>query len=439
MALPWLESLQAATAANRLTEPPLRMAFLFMPNGVNPLHWTPPGDAEANYPITPHLKPVAHLRGDFLLLENLWNERTAGRNGHWPKVPAFLSGGYVQRSTGKDLDVGGTSLDQYTAARIGYRTPLPSIELGLEAPRTGIDNIGGGFARIYGSFISWRDPHTPVPKEIVPQLAFDRLFRTAKAPVVSGRDPDDPAVAASVERDYQSVLDLVLEDAHRLQRRVSSQDRIKLDEYFESVRSVEKRIENSLQPQQRWINEGKLPMERPSAGIPADRREHLRLMMDILLLSFWTDSTRIGTLMTGDAQSGHDYSFLDGVRGSFHGLSHHRNEEDKLAQYGRIIDWHMEQLAYFLERAKSMREGEASLLDNSMFLFGSTLKCGNTHSIENLPLILAGKGKGTLKPGRRVRAKEKTPLCNLYLAMLQRMGIEEKAFGDSTGVLEGLS
>ena len=247
MALPWLETMQAAPAAKgatRLAEPPLRMAFLFMPNGVNPFRWTPPGDAE-DYEITPHLKPLAHLKNDFLLLENLWNEKTAGRNGHWPKVPAYLSGGYVQRSTGKDLDVGGTSVDQFAAAQIGHRTPLPTLELGLEAPRTGIDNIGGGFARIYGSFISWRDPHTPVPKEIVPQLAFDRLFRTGSAPVVSGLNPDHPSIAASLERDNQSVLDLVLDDARSLRGRVSSLDQVKLDEYFESVRSVEKRIENS--------------------------------------------------------------------------------------------------------------------------------------------------------------------------------------------------
>ena len=440
MALPWLETMQAAPVASsapRLAAPPLRMAFLFMPNGVNPHHWTPAGDSE-NYEITPHLKPLAHLKDDYLLVENLWNERTAGRNGHWPKVPAFLHGGYVQRSTGKDLDVGGTSVDQFAAARIGHRTPLPTLELGLEAPRTGIDNIGGGFARIYGSFISWRDPHTPVPKEIVPQLAFDRLFRSKTAPVVSGLNPDDPSIAASLERDNQSVLDLVRQDAQSLQRRVSANDKMKLDEYFESVRAVEKRIENSLQPQQRWVNEGKPPMERPPAGIPTDRQEHLRLMLDIMLLAFWTDSTRIATMMIGDAQSGHDYSFLPGVKGSFHGLSHHRDESEPLRQYEAIIDWHMAQVAYFLERAKSMREGETSLLDNSMFLFGSTLKCGNRHDIENLPVILAGRGKGTLKPGRRVRAKEKTPLCNLYLAMLHRMGLMETSFGDSNGVLEGL-
>ena len=144
-------------------------------------------------------------------------------------------------------------------------------------------------------------------------------------------------------------------------------------------------------------------------------------------------------MMIGDAQSGHDYSFLPGVKGSFHGLSHHRDEHETLVQYEAIINWHMEQLAYFLDRAKSMKEGGTSVLDNSMILFGSTLKCGNRHDIENLPLILAGRGKGALRPGRRVRAKAKTPLCNLYMAMLERMGLPQQSFGDSTGVLEGLS
>ena len=425
LALPWLESLQGASSTQRLSAPPLRLAYLFMPNGVVPSHWTPPGDAERNYEITPHLKPLEHLRQHFLLVENLWNEKTDGRNGHWPKVPAWLHGGYVQRSTGKDLDVGGTSADQVAAQAIGHRTPLPSIELGIEAPRAGIDNIGGGFARIYGSFISWRDPHTPVPKEIVPQAAFDRLFRTSSEPATNATD-------------NQSVLDMVLAQASSLKARLGAADQHKLDEYFESVRSVEKRIENSTKPQERWVNTGKFPFDRPSPGIPADHRDHVRLMLEILLLSFWTDTTRIGTFMFGDAQSPWDYSFLPGVQGNFHGLSHHREELDKRDQYEKIINWHLEQLAWFLDRARSIREGESSLLDNSMFVFGSSLKCGNRHDIENLPIILAGGGKGTLKPGRRVRAKERTPFCNLHLALLNRMGVMEKSFGDSTGVLEGL-
>jgi hypothetical protein len=408
-----------------------------MPNGVRPDYWTPEGDGD-DYALTPHLQPLADFRNDFLLLENLYNKNSLGRNGHWPKVPAWLSGGYVQRSNGKDLDSGGTSLDQVAAEKIGDRTPLPSFELGLDAPRTGIDNAGGGFPRMIGSFISWRDPHTPVAKEIVPQLAFDRLFRNSTGPVMSSIDPNHPSVISSLQRDETSVLDLVMEDAKSVRRQASSADQVKLDEYFESVRSVEHRMEAALHPQKRWINQGKAPMERPGPGIPDSHAEHVRLMLDILVLAFWSDSTRIATFMFGDAQSSQDYSFLPDVHGSFHSISHHLNEESKRTQYEKIINWHTEQMAYFLGKVKRLDEGGTSLLDNSMFLFGSTLKDGNKHDAENLPLLLAGRGKGTLRPGRRLRAAPKTPLCNLHLALLHRMGVMEKTFGDSTGVLEGL-
>jgi hypothetical protein len=354
-------------------------------------------------------------------------------------VPIWLSGGYVQRTAGDDLDTGAVSVDQLAAQRIGSLTPLPSIELGIDAPRTGIDTAGGGFARMYGSFISWRDGHTPVPKEIIPQLAFDRLFRTKRAPVVSSIDPKHPAVLNSLQRDDTSVLDLVLEGAKTLRKNGSASDRVRLDEYFESVRDVEQRLEASLRPQKRWINEGKFPLDRPEAGIPQTHQEHVRLMLDIFILAFWSDTTRIGTFMFGDAQSGKDYSFLPGVRGGFHSLSHHGNNPEIREQYGKIIDWHMEQLAYFFNKVKNLDEGGTSLLDNSMIMFGGSLKDGNLHAVENLPLLLAGRGKGTLRPGRRLRAPERTPVCNLYLSLLARMGIEEKSFGDSTGPLQGLA
>jgi hypothetical protein len=440
LSLPWLESVAPAASStdSKLSEPPLRMAFMFMPNGVRPELWTPPGDGE-EYEITPHLKPLAPFKNDFLLLENLWNKNSVGRNGHWPKVPIWLSGGYVQRTTADDLDTGAVSADQLAAQRIGHLTPLPSIELGHEAPRTGIDVAGGGFARLYGSFISWRDRHTPVPKEIVPQLAFDRLFRNQRGPAVSGVNPKHPAVLNALQRDETSVLDLVLDRARDLRSNGSASDRVRLDEYFESVRSVEQRLEASMRPQKRWINKGKLPMDRPAPGIPESHAEHVRLMLDIFVLAFWTDTTRIGTFMFGDAQSPMDYSFLPGVRGNFHGLSHHGHDPVIKGMYGKIIDWNVEQLAYFLGRMKSLDEGGTSLLDNSMIMFGGSLKDGNAHAVEDLPLLLAGRGKGTIRPGRRLRAPEHTPLCNLYLEMLRRMGIEEKSFGDSTGPLEGLA
>jgi hypothetical protein len=435
LALPWLESLKGAE--ERLSSPPLRLAYIFMPNGVCPDHWTPPGDGE-HYELTPHLQPLARHRGEFLLLENLWHKNTVGRNGHWPKVPAWLSGGFVERTVGSDLDSGGTSADQLAAQRLGHLTPLPSLELGIDSPRTGIDTAGGGFPRALGSFISWAGPKSPVPKEIVPQLAFDRLFRNPRARVVSGLNSQHREVIESLQRDETSILDLVLDQAKSLRAKSSTPDQARLDEYFESVRSVERRLEASLKPQKRWINQGKLPMDRPRPGIPDSHLEHVRLMFEILLLAFWSDNTRIATFMMGDAQSAQDYSFLPGVKGNFHGLSHHRDIPETRAMYAAIINWHMEQFAWFLDRMRSLDEGGTSLLDNSMILFGSSLKCGNRHEVEDLPLILAGRGKGTLKPGRRLRAAPKTPFCNLHLALLHRMGVDETTFGDSTGPLSGL-
>jgi hypothetical protein len=354
-------------------------------------------------------------------------------------VPAWLSGGFVERTTGGDLDSGGTSIDQLLARRVGEGTPLPSLELGTDAPRTGIDTAGGGFPRALGSFLSWADPHTPVPKEIVPQLAFDRLFRNQRAPVVSSVNPRDPSLLSSLQRDETSLLDVVLDQAKDLRRKGSGADQARRDVYFESLRSVERRLEASLKPQKRWINENKFPLDRPAPGIPDTHTEHVRLMLDILLLAFWTDSTRVATFMLGDAQSAKDFSFLEGIsKGSFHGLSHHRDVPETRAMYERIVTWHVEQLAYFLERMRKLDEGGSSMLDNSMVLYGGSLSDGNRHIEENLPLVLAGRGKGTLKPGRRLRAAPKTPMCNLHLALLHRMGVKEASFGDSTGVLQGL-
>jgi hypothetical protein len=440
LALPWLETMGSAAPSGtntRLSEPPLRSVFMYMPNGVRPDYWTPAGDGES-YETTPHLKPLESLKDDFMLLENLWNAKTVGRNGHWPKVPAWLSGGYVERTSGDDLDSGGTSIDQLMAQQIGDRTLLPSFELGLESTRSGIDTAGGGFARMYGSFISWRDPHTPVPKEIVPQLAFDRLFRSNKSPVISSLNPEDPKLLTALQRDDTSVLDLVRDQAKSLRREGSSNDRVRLDEYFESVRSVEQRMQASLKPQKRWINQGKFPLERPGPGIPATRPEHMKLMMDIMVLALWSDTTRIGTFMTADAQTNEDFSFLPGVKGGFHSISHHAEDPVRRKQYETCVTWHVEQIAYFLNRLKNLDEGGTSLLDNSMVMFGHGIKCGNLHLEHDLPIALAGRGKGTLKPGRRLRFAKETPLCNLYLAMAQRMGLKEDSFGDSTGPLAGL-
>ncbi len=436
LALPLMEAMvPLAKAGQPLSKPPLRSAFFFMPNGVNERRWRPAGVGE-KFVLSPTLECLRNVKDQIILLENLTNQRTAGRNGHWPKVPAWLHGGFVKRNAGSDIDVGGTSADQVMAAELGNATPLPSFELGLEPTRSGVDNAGGGFAKLYGSHLSWRNPHTPVPKEIVPQLAFDRLFRTASAgPVVSGFNPNQKAVTDALQRDDLSVLDAVREDVWLIKGKISSADRVKLDEYMESVRAVEKRLENTLKPQKRWINAGRYDLPRPGPGIPLDHREHVKQMLDILALAFWSDSTRISTFMIGDAQSTRRFEFLEGVRNYWHGLSHHENDPTNLSQYSKIIDWNVAQFAYFCEKLQSLKEGEGNVLDHSQILFGCSIRDGNKHDIDDLPLILAGGGAGTIRSGRRLTSPKKTPMCNLHLAMLQRMGVKLTQFGDSTGVL----
>ena len=273
----------------------------------------------------------------------------------------------------------------------------------------------------------------------MPQLAFDRLFRNRRAPISTYEDPTHPSVLSSLQRDDISVLDLVADQAKAVRKSGSAADQVRLDEYFESVRSVEQRVEASMKPQRRWINKGKFPLDRPAPGIPATHAEHMKLMLDIFALSFWSDSTRIGTFMLGDAQSGMDYSWLQGVKGSYHTLSHHGDVAETRDQYEKIVNWNLEQAAYFLNKLKNLDEGGTSVLDNSMIMLGATIRDGNRHDEPNLPLLLAGRGKGTLRPGRRLRAPAKTPLCNLYVSMLDRMGIKVGKFGDSTGPLQGLA
>jgi len=409
---------------------------MFMPNGVWPKDWTPSGTGEAYEPDSPFLTHLKNVKNDFILLENLWNEQSVGRNGHWPKVPVFLSGGRVARTTERNVNVQRSSLDQVMAREIGHHTPLPSLELSIDKPVQGIDQVGGGFARLYGNYISWRNDHIPVAGERLPLMAYNRLFKSGPMPSFAGINPNSPEIKNSVIYDDTSVLDLVSRDAKALQSKISINDREKIDEYFESVRAIEIQIKNSMTPQIRWHNESKYPLNIPDAGVPNDHQTHIRLMLDIMLMAFWTDSTRISTFMFGNAQSGKNYSFLPGVEGSFHSLSHHKEEPEALIKYNKVIHFHMRQMAWLLEKMKTLKEGESSLLDNSMVFFGSTIKDGNRHTEEDLPLILAGKAGGAIRSGRRLTSAPKTPLCNLYVEMLNLMTIKSDSFGDSKGRLQ---
>ena len=445
MSLPMLEAMgpftaTAASNSSRKGKHPVRLAVLYMPNGVNPHAWTPKGVGR-EFELSPILEPLASHKNDLLVLTELWNAASNTGDGHYVKTGGFLTGTTITRTTGSDLRSGAVSMDQVVAQHVGNLTPLPSLELGIEPPATGVDtNVG--YTQLYGAHISWSTPVTPLAKELNPKLAFDRLFRSNTA-----------SRRAEAARD-QSVIDLVLEDARRLQRKLGQADQQKLNEYLDSVRSVEKRIEFDAKRQRADVLED--PLARKAIedlgrridvySDPArvsERRgnhtEHVRLMLDLMVLGFWTDSTRVSTFMFGNAVSGRNFSFLDGVKGGHHQTSHHENDKEKLEQYKRINTWHMAQLAYMLDKMKAVKEGEGNLLDNSMVLFGAGMRDGNAHNPHNLPVVLAGRGGGTLSPGRHLVYEKNTPLCNLYVSMLNRLGTPMEKFSDSTGELPGLS
>ncbi len=444
LALPWLEAMTpfalTASAAQPEHEAPVRMACMFMPNGVNPHHWTPQGDGK-KFEFSPILKPLEKHREDILILSNLRNRASDTGDGHYVKTSGWLTGTTITKTTGADLNAGNISMDQLAAQKIGGQTLIPSLELGIDPVTTGVDtNVN--YTRVYGSHIAWSSETTPIPCEINPRQAFDRLFRKKNR-------------NASQTAGDKSVLDLVLEDAKALRGKVGANDQQKLDQYLESVRAVEKRIEadekglsagdnvdpaaeKALIALNERINKafGGVDEEKQLGSTPRfDHTEHVRLMMDLMVLAFWTDSTRISTFMFGNAVSGKNFSFLDGVQGGFHEISHHQNDEKNLEQYKLINIWHMEQYAYMLERMKAIDEGGRSLLDNSMILCGSPLRDGNAHEPKNLPLVLAGKAGGSIGTGRHLVSENDTPLCNLWLAMLDRVGAPTKSFADSTGAL----
>jgi hypothetical protein len=410
---------------------PVRTAYLYFPNGAFMNAWVPTRTGTA-YDLPFSLTPLEPVRDDVVVLSGLDKPYSRSGDGHYAKTANFLTGLHVRKTAGQDVHAGGISVDQITASRIGHLTPLPSLELATDPVATGIDrNVN--YTRLYASYISWRLPNVPMPREINPRAVFQRMF--------GARDTEGQPMAAPARADDQSLLDLALEDAHDLRRRLGRGDQHKLDEYLDSVRNVERRLgfarpqgAASWQPPTRPDN-----LTPPPANVPrTNPRELVRLMLDMIVLAFWTDTTRISTFMFANDVSGRNFSFLDGVRESHHETSHHANQQAKIDQYRIIVRWHVAQFVYLVERLKAIPEGERNLLDNSMIMFGSSFSDGNSHNPNNLPIILAGKGGGRIQTGRHLANSRNTPLCNLYVSMLDCMGIDMPRFGDSTEPLRGL-
>ena len=423
---------QAVAAETQRSEirAPVRMACLYYPNGVWEKTWHPELSGH-DYVMPTAMAPLARHRDSLLVFSGLDKANSHRGDGHYAKTANFLTGMPVRKTTGKDVSVGGISIDQLCAQRVGHHTPLPSLELAVDPVISGIDtNVG--FTRLYGSYISWRTPSVPVAREIDPRRAYERLFGVLRAKQATPAD-------RRKSEDDRAILDLVLEDARALRRKLGRDDQFKLDEYLDSVREVEKRIAFFSKADPRLWRPGTRPdaddLAAP-AGEPGDHQAHVRLMLDLIVLAFWTDATRISTFMFANDVSNKNFSqLIPGVKGGHHQMSHHQDDDAKLEQYTKINAWHAEQLAYFLDKLARIREGEGTLLDHSMILFGSSLSDGNRHDPSNLPIVLAGKAGGTIVPGRHIASPKGTPLCNLYLSMLERMTNPIEAFGDSTASL----
>jgi Protein of unknown function (DUF1552) len=406
------------------------MACLYFPNGVWQRAWVP-AKAGADFELPFSLAPLAKLKNDVLVFSGLDKANSRSGDGHYAKTANFLTGLKVVKTTGKNIHVGGASIDQLAASKIGEATPLPSLELGIDPVISGIDSVVG-YTRLYGSYISWRSAGQPVAKEINPKLVYERLFGA------KGKGGKPAGKARDVEDD-KSLLDLTMQDAKSLRGKLGRDDQFKLDEYLDSIRAVEKRIEFAAKQVGKRKSEGPAPAGEPRPGVPRDHREHVKLMLDLMVLAFWSDSTRVVSFMFANDVSNKNFSFLDGVRGSHHDMSHHQNKKEKIEQYRRINRWHVGQFVYLCEKLKGVKEGDGTLLDNSMVLFGSSLSDGNRHDPNNLPILVGGKAGGAWQTGQHVASAKNTPLCNLYVSMLQAMGTPVRSFGDSTGPLKGLA
>lgn len=449
LGLPLLESMTGAAtsafasakSANDGQQPPVRMACIFVPNGVIQPEWRPvvagqsrndggefeaAGDAarfeSKDWEFGPTLAPLAAVKSKLNLIENLaLDNGRAGKDGagdHARGGATFLTAARPVK-TSSNIRVG-ISVDQVAATALAGKTTLPSLELGLEGSRNA-GSCDSGYSCAYSSNISWKNETQPMPKETIPRLAFERMFGSGDA----GAQREQRAMR-------RSILDIVRADAEKLMKQVGETDKRKLDEYFTSVREIEKRIERTEEEDRASLPDLNVPMGRIAAF-----REHARLMFDLMVVGFQTDTTRVSTLMLDTAGGNRQYREIE-VNDAHHGLSHHRNNQDNVAKLQKIDHYLVEQLGYFLEKLDNTHDANGSLLDQSVILYGSGLGDGNRHTHHDLPIVLAGGAGGRIETGRVIRYQKEQPMANLFLSMLDCMGTPAQAMGDSTGLLDGL-
>jgi hypothetical protein len=406
------------------------MAFLYVPNGIHMPDWTPKKEG-GEFDFPPTLEVIKPFEKDILVLSGLTQDKARpngdGPGDHARAAAAFLTGCQPFKTDGAGIRAG-ISVDQLAASRVGQHTRFPSLELGCDSSAQS-GNCDSGYSCAYSSNISWKTESTPMAKETNPRLLFERLF--------AGDSSGEVAESRARRKDHKkSILDFVAGDAAGLKGRLGATDRQKIDEYLTSVREIERRLERTEDTVGETAGGGARALEKP-AGIPKDYGEHIRLMCDLLVLAFRMDATRVATFMLANEGSNRGYPSLLVPEGH-HDLSHHGSDREKQAKIAKINRFHLSHFARLLEGLAGTSEGEGRLLDNCMILYGSCIGDGNRHNHDDLPIVLAGKGSGTLETGRHVRYGRNTPLNNLYLSLLDRMGAPADSLGDSTGRLPGL-
>lgn len=426
VALPWLEASLPRTAFGAETpKSPVRMAFLCVPNGKHMPDWTP-DKTGTDFELKSTLQPVAKFKSQMLQLSGLaldgGRAHGDGPGDHARSCASFLTGAHPKKTNGADI-YNGISVDQLAAEKIGQHTRFPSLELGIErGAQSG--SCDSGYSCAYSANVAWRTPTSPVGKEIDPAAVFDRLFG-------EGNSGEQGLAKAKRDRYRKSVLDFVLEDAKQLQLQLGASDQRKLDEYLYAIRDIERRIGgvDKLSGLEQGIN-----YSRP-AGVPKKFEDHTKLLFDLMTLAFQTDSTRVISFMYANEGSNRNYPEVN-VNDGHHNLSHHGNKPEKQQLISQINRYHITLLSHLLERLASIKEGDRTLLDNSMIFYGSGIGDGNRHNHDDLPVAVFGRGGGALKTGRHLQYPKDTPLTNLYRTMLDISGARVDSFSDSTGLLD---
>jgi len=427
LALPLLDCMvPALTAQSRTAAAPIkRFGVFYVPNGMSMPYWYPKTEGPLDE-LPPTLRPLEAFKDRVLLCGGLDDESAnlvKGGGDHARSAGTFLTCVPYKITNGADVS-NAVSMDQIAARELSKETQLASLELGIESNAM-LGNCDGGASCAYTNTIAWRTPTTPLPIENDPRAVFERMFGTS-----GSTDPE--ARLARMRRD-RSILDLVGDELHGLERVVGPGDQVKLAEYLEALRDIERRIEMAERQ-----NTRELPVVDQPVGVPNDYAEHARIMMDLLALAYQTGLTRISTFMLAREVSGRAYPQI-GVSDSHHPLSHHQDEPAKLERLHRINEFHVQQFAYLVAKLDALPEGDGSMLDSTLFLYGTGISDSNTHFHDDLPIVLVGGRNAGIKGGRYIRYPKDTPLANLHVSILEKLGVPVEAFGDSTGPLDRLT